>query len=68
MKTTKETKITLCFRDNEMKHIETIMTKYFGRKIKNQKQLNSDLGMFISIMFSKGMYAVEEDKDYMEVQ
>jgi hypothetical protein len=50
-----------------MKHIENMMVKYFGRKIKNKKQLKSDLGMFISIMFSKGMYAVEEDKDYVEV-
>ena len=62
-----DTKITLNFRENEMKHIENMMTKYFGRKIKNKKQLKSDLGMFISTMFSKGMYAVEEDKDYMEV-
>ena len=68
MKTTKETKITLSFREGEMKHIENMMTKYFGRKIKNQKQLKSDLGMFLSIMFSKGMYAVEKDKDYIEVQ
>jgi hypothetical protein len=64
---TKDTKITLNFRENEMKHIEGMMIKYFGRKIKNQKQLKSDLGMFISIMFSKGMYAVEEDKEWMEV-
>jgi hypothetical protein len=63
----KDTKITLNFREGEMKHIESMMIKYFGRKIKNQKQLKSDLGMFISIMFSKGMYAVEEDKEYMEV-
>jgi len=27
-----------------------------------------ELGMFVSIMFSKGMDAVEDDKEYMEVK
>lgn len=64
---TKDLNITLNFRENELKWIETSLYKYFGRKAKNRKQLKSDLGMFVSIMFSKGMDAVEDDKEYMEV-
>jgi hypothetical protein len=62
-----DTKITLTFRESEMKWIETMMTKYYGFKPKNKKELKSRLGMFISTMFSKGMYALEEDNEYMEV-
>jgi len=64
---TKDLNITLNFRENELKWIETILQKYFGRKAKNRKELKSDLGRFVSIMFSKGMNAVEDDKEYMEV-
>jgi hypothetical protein len=64
----KDTKITLHFRENEIKGIESNLFKYFGRKPRNKKELKSDLGMFVSIMFSKGMYAVEENKEYMEVK
>ena len=62
-----DTKITLTFRESEMKWIETMMTKYYGFKPKNKKELKTRLGMFISTMFSKGMYALEEDNEYMEV-
>jgi len=50
---TKDLNITLKFRENELKWIETSLYKYFGRKAKNKKELKSDLGMFVSIMFSK---------------
>ena len=63
-----DTKITLTFRESEMKWIETMMTKYYGFKPKNKKELKTRLGMFISTMFSKGMYALEEDNEYMEVE
>lgn len=64
---TKDLNITLKFRENELKWIEASLYKYFGRKAKNRKELKSDLGMFVSIMFSKGMNAIEDDKEYMEV-
>lgn len=65
---TKDLNITLKFRENELKWIEASLYKYFGRKVRNRKELKSDLGMFVSIMFSKGMDAVEDDKEYMEVK
>lgn len=65
---TKDLNITLKFRENELKWIEASLYKYFGRKARNRKELKSDLGMFVSIMFSKGMDAVEDDKEYMEVK
>ena len=63
-----DTKITLCFAESEMKHIESMLLKYYGgKKFKTKKDLKRWLGMFISTMFTKGMYAVEEGKEYMEV-
>ena len=64
----KDTKITLHFRENEIEGIKSNLFKYFGRKTKNKKELKSDLGMFVSIMFAKGMYAVENNKEYIEVE
>jgi hypothetical protein len=63
-----DTKITLEFRESEMKHIEAMLMKYYGgKKFKTKRDRKRWLGIFISTMFSKGMYAVEEDKEYMEV-
>lgn len=63
----KDTKITLTFRESETKWLETMLTKYFGRKPRNKKEFKSDLGMFTSIMFSKGSDAVEYNKEYIEL-
>ena len=62
-----DTKITLIFAESEMKHIDSMLKKYYGRTFKTKRDRKRWLGMFISTMFSKGMYAVEEDKEYMEI-
>jgi flagellar motor component MotA len=65
-----DTKVTLQFPESEVKWIEPMLMKYFGctKKTKTKKELKRLLEMFISIMFSKGMYALEHNEDYMEVK
>jgi hypothetical protein len=61
-------KITLEFRENEMAYIETIVSKYFGRKPKTKKELKRLLEMFVSTFTNKGIEAVENNREYIEVE
>ena len=61
-------KITLVFREDEMKSIENSVSKYFGRKPKTKKELKRLVEMFVSTFTNKGFNAVEEGREYIEVQ
>jgi hypothetical protein len=61
-------KIILDFRESEMKWVETCVSKYFGRKPKTKKELKRLLEMFVSTFTNKGFDAVEEGREYIEVQ
>lgn len=63
-----DTKIILHFGASEMKRIEVLLNKHYGSKIKTKKELKTRLGWFISSMFAKGVDAVENDRDYMEIK
>jgi len=63
-----DTKITLVFRENEMKWIKTMLTEYYGSRPTTKKELKHQLQMFAATMFSKGSYAVEHDQEYMELK
>jgi hypothetical protein len=60
-------KINLEFRENEMKYIENMVSKYFGRKPKTKKELKYLLLMFASTFVNKGLEAVEDGREYIEV-
>ena len=61
-------KINLEFRENEMKYIENMVSKYFGTKPKTKKELKSLLLMFASTFVNKGLEAVEDGREYIEVK
>jgi hypothetical protein len=61
-------KITLEFREGEMKWVENSVSKYFGRKPKTKKELKRLVEMFVSTFTNKGFNAVEEGREYIEVQ
>jgi hypothetical protein len=61
-------KITLEFRENEMPHIESIVSKFFGRKPKNKKELKRLVEMFISTLTNRGIEAVEDNRQYIELE
>jgi hypothetical protein len=62
-------KITLVFREDEMKSIENSVSKYFGsKKPKTKKELKRLLEMFVSTFTNKGFDAVEDGREYIEVQ
>jgi hypothetical protein len=61
-------KITLDFRESEMKWVENSVSKYFGTKPKTKKELKRLLEMFVSTFTNKGFDAVEEGREYIEVQ
>jgi hypothetical protein len=61
-------KITLEFRENEMPYIEAIVSKYFGRKPKNKKELKRLIEMFVSTFTNKGIEAVADNREYIETQ
>jgi hypothetical protein len=64
----KDIKITMHFGANEMPDIDQIILKYYGgRPFKTQKDRKRYLEMFCGTMFNKGAWAVENDKEYMEV-
>ena len=64
-----DTKITLCFSDSEMKSIEPAMMKYFGKikKPKTKKESKRLLEMFTSSMFNKGLWALENNESYINI-
>lgn len=64
----KDLNITLKFAESEIKWIETLMDKYYGKKKRNKKELKSALGRFVSTMFSKGSQAVEYDEEYINMK
>jgi len=61
-------KITLVFREDEMKSIENSVSKYFGTKPKNKTELKRLVEMFVSTFTNKGFDAVEDGREYIEVQ
>ena len=61
-------KITLVFREGEMKWVENSVSKYFGRKPKTKRELKRLVEMFVSTFTNKGFDAVEDGRDYIEVQ
>ena len=61
-------KITLEFREGEMKWVENSVSKYFGRKPKTKRELKRLVEMFVSTFTNKGFDAVENDREYIEVQ
>ena len=64
----KDIKITMLFGANEIPDIDNILLKYYGGKpFKTQKDRKRRLEMFCGTMFSKGVWAVENNKEYMEV-
>jgi len=61
-------KITLVFREGEMKWIENCVSKYFGRKPKNKTELKRLVEMFVSTFTNKAFDAIEDGREYIEVQ
>lgn len=61
-------KITLVFREGEMKWVENSVSKYFGRKPKNKTELKRLVEMFVSTFTNKAFDAVEDGREYIEVQ
>jgi hypothetical protein len=61
-------KITLVFREDEMKSVENSVSKYFGTKPKTKKELKRLLEMFVSTFTNKGFDAVEDGREWIEVQ
>jgi hypothetical protein len=51
-----------------MKWVENSVSKYFGTKPKTKKELKRLLQMFVSTFTNKGFNAVEEGREYIEVQ
>ena len=64
----KDIKITLNFRESEMKWIENNLLKYYGRTAKTKSELKRLLISFASTMIQKGLYAIDNNKEYMEVE
>lgn len=63
------TKITLAFKPEEMEWVDTLTCKYFGyKKHKTKKDSKLALERFVNILTSKGFEAVEENRQYIEVQ
>jgi hypothetical protein len=64
----KDIKITMLFGANETEYIDKILLKYYGGKpFKTQKDRKRRLEMFCGAMLNKGMWAVENNREYMEV-
>ena len=61
-------KINLEFKENEMKWVEICVSKYFGRKPKTKKELKRLVEMFISTFTNKAFDAIEDNREYIEVQ
>jgi len=61
-------KITLEFREGEMKWVENSVSKYFGRKPKTKRELKRLLEMFVSTFTNKAFDAIEDGREYIEVQ
>ena len=63
----KNTNITLSFSDSEVKSLEEVLMKYFNRKTKpkTKKELKRLLEMFTSTMFNKGVWAIENNEEYI---
>jgi hypothetical protein len=61
-------KITLDFREGEIKWIETCVSKYFGRKPKNKTELKRLVEMFVSTFTNKALDAIEDEREYIEVK
>jgi hypothetical protein len=61
-------KITLDFREGEMKCVEICVSKYFGIKPKNKTELKRLVHMFVATFTNKGLSAVQEGREYIEVK
>lgn len=61
-------KITLDFREGEMKWVEICVSKYFGRKPKTKRELKRLVEMFVSTFTNKAFDAIEDGREYIEVQ
>jgi hypothetical protein len=61
-------KIILEFREGEMKRVENSVSKYFETKPKTKKELKRLVEMFVCTFTNKGFNAVEEGREYIEVQ
>ena len=63
----KNTNITLSFSDSEVKSLEEVLMKYFNKKTKpkTKKELKRLLEMFTSTMFNKGVWAIENNEEYI---
>ena len=51
-----------------MKSIEHSVSKYFGRKPKNKTELKRLVEMFVSTFTNKAFDAIEDGREYIEVQ
>ena len=65
----RDTKITLVISDSELKSITPSMMKYFGwkKKPKTKKELKRLLEMFTGSMFDKGLCALENNEEYINI-
>ncbi len=61
-------KIDFVFKESEMKWVEACVSKYMGRKPKTKKELKRFIITFVSTVVSRALDAVDEDKQYIEIE